>query len=608
MILQALYKLYEELSNQNKVPKNGWYMAKISHRLVIDEGGNFISIENCRGTVTKGKKDYEVPIEKQCPYIGVRTSGVKPYFLCDTPKYLLGIDKNDDITRSLQCFEASKVLHIKLLSKCNSRVARAICLYYEKWESCKAKENPNVIEMMSDLWKGNNVIFSVRDAYGNSNDAIDDPEIQKIWDNEIASKVESKHVGPCLVTGESGQELAILHPNIKGIGQNNGPFVCYNLESFCSQGYSKDDQGLNATISEKAAMGYSAALNYLLSDISHKKRIAGTTVVYWSEHGISAYQDLLGKCNFGDLIKENDNIDNVMDQICRGEVVEVNGVVINPKEVFYILGLEMNTKRIIVRFFYRSNFGNIIKNIDKYQKNLRIIGAPENKPIAPWATIKTAFNAKTNDSDHASQLMSSLMYAIFNDTRYPEALFRNIMLRIFATQDNNKTGKEAIRKVTYLNASYIKAYLIQNHRDRWGKEGGIQMTVNENCNEKSYVLGRMFALLEEIQEDANPNINSNIKDRYFSGACTTPAKVFPVLLKLTNVHMQKLNKTRKGLAVTLQKKMGNLMAKINMPDSGVPFPSRLTLEEQGAFVVGYYQEYKDRFVSKNKVQEEENNE
>ena len=122
------------------------------------------------------------------------------------------------------------------------------------------------------------------------------------------------------------------------------------------------------------------------------------------------------------------------------------------------------------------------------------------------------------------------------------------------------------------------------------------MAVNENCTQISYVLGRMFSVLEDIQQNANPGINSTIKDRYFNSACATPASVFPLLWKLSNAHLKKLSTPQ---AVYFQKKLGNLMEKITMPTTGMALPARLPLEEQGAFVLGYYQETQARFV-KNK--------
>ena len=121
------------------------------------------------------------------------------------------------------------------------------------------------------------------------------------------------------------------------------------------------------------------------------------------------------------------------------------------------------------------------------------------------------------------------------------------------------------------------------------------MGLNATSKDVPYVLGRLFAVLESIQKDVNPGINATIRDRYFNSACATPAFVFPILLKLANTHLSKLDE---GKAVYFKKRMGALMDKIIMPEEGIPFPSRLTLEEQGAFVLGYYQETQARYKGK----------
>ena len=121
------------------------------------------------------------------------------------------------------------------------------------------------------------------------------------------------------------------------------------------------------------------------------------------------------------------------------------------------------------------------------------------------------------------------------------------------------------------------------------KEPEITMKVNENCNAIPYVLGRLFAVLEGLQQTVNPGINATIKDRYFNAACATPGTVFSLLLKLSNAHLNKLGKDKKAWAITIQKKICDLLGKISMPDQGSPIPGRLTLDEQGMFILGYYQ-------------------
>lgn len=51
------------------------------------------------------------------------------------------------------------------------------------------------------------------------------------------------------------------------------------------------------------------------------------------------------------------------------------------------------------------------------------------------------------------------------------------------------------------------------------------MALNEDSNNTAYILGREFAVLEAIQEDANPGINATIKDKYFNSACATPRNI-----------------------------------------------------------------------------------
>lgn len=118
------------------------------------------------------------------------------------------------------------------------------------------------------------------------------------------------------------------------------------------------------------------------------------------------------------------------------------------------------------------------------------------------------------------------------------------------------------------------------------------MSLNETTN-VPYILGRLFSVLEAVQSDANPGINTTIKDRYFNSACATPALVFPTLLKLAQKHLQKLPD---GKAVFYNKQITELAALV--PESG--FPARLSLPDQGKFEIGYYHQTQKRFEKKNK--------
>ena len=130
------------------------------------------------------------------------------------------------------------------------------------------------------------------------------------------------------------------------------------------------------------------------------------------------------------------------------------------------------------------------------------------------------------------------------------------------------------------------------------------MGLNGKSKSVPYCLGRLFAVLEKIQKDdaRTGKINVTVKDKYFGSAMVTPAVVFPTLLKLSIHHLKNA-------------KNGNyyegLKGEILTQMEAEALPKRLSLEEQGEFALGYYQQEKDFYVSKkdkNQGQGKENNE
>lgn len=594
MILQSLVRLYDELSRQGKVAREGWGTAKVSHRLVLDEAGNLIGIVSARKKVLRGKKEKEIPSDMMVPLPFTRSSGVKANFLCDNSSYLLGVDKKGKPERTKECFEAARALHHQILDGCHGAEARAILSYFDRWHVDTAREYPLIQENLEDILDGANFLIQV----GNR-DATEVPEIRKAWDEYFKSAGEegNEERGQCLITGKKNEPIAVLHPKIKGIlgAQSSGAnLVSFNAPAFCSYGYD-GEQGKNAPVSKEAANAYGTALNFLLADRTHAKVMGDTTVVYWSEHAKTVCQDCFLGMMGDDSGLTDKELDDILIRMKNGQSADISGVMVSPDEPFYILGLAPNAARISVRFFLRNTFGAFMKNMAAHEERMKIVHPSWEKDWIPlWRVLKATVNPHSKDSSSSPLLAGSLLKTVFLDGRYPEALFQNILRRIFSDHDEPAGGgKPAVFKVSYVKAAIIKAYLLKNCGTKW--EGKIQMAVNENCNDISYVLGRLFSVLENIQQSANPGINSTIKDRYFNSACATPAAVFPVLWKLANAHLGKLDQPR---AVYFKKKLGLLMDKIAMPDRGTPLPHRLTLDEQGAFVLGYYQETQARYAGK----------
>ena len=619
MILTALVHLYEELCKQGKIQAEGWGIAKVSHRILLDKEGHLCGIISARKKVQKGKKESEVANTKIVPLHLIRPGKtIRANFLCDNVKYFLGLvpkerngksdsgneDKDNEEykrkqQRAIKCFEAAKNLHHDILDNCNVIEAKAILHYFDTWNPYEAIGN---LDNLADILLGDNFIFNV-----DGKDVLDLEDIRNVWETYYLKKKNKEPVlmGQCLVTGKKNQRIARLHPKIKGLTKGEANLVSFNQSAFCSYGGDdKKGKGKNAPVSERAAFAYGSALNALLADRSHSQIIGDTTIVYWSEHGISACQDFMMSFLGNHAGIDDHTLDTIVTHMRNGLPVDLEGVEISPDEPFYILGLAPNAGRISVRLFWRNTFRELAKNLALHQERMKLAGPSWKKQNIPLCKILEAMEkpkgkeqaAKPNGKGQAvSPLLSgSLFRAVLQNTKYPASAFQNILLRIFAEQDKAADGgRSAVEKISHTKAAFIKAYLLKNGQEHW--EGKLQMALNENCNDISYVLGRMFSLLENIQQSANPTINTTIKERYFNSACATPASVFPILLKLANTHLSKLDE---GKAVYFKKKMGALMDKIIMPEEGIPFPSRLTSEEQGVFILGYYQETQARYKGK----------
>lgn len=578
MILQSLMQYYESLAEEGKVPRMGWCHAKVSCAIDLNEDGQVKAIIPLKESEMFGKKEVWVPKQMNVPQMVVRSSGISANFLCDNSKYMLGIDSKGTSQRIKECFMAARDKHCSILQDSEGRMAKAIIRYFETWNPDNADVNPVIKAHWEDLTDGGNLIFCLKSEY-----AQEDEEIKKIW--HIYQENNSGLVdGICLVTGEKA-EISRIHRGIKGVpgAQSSGAaLVSFNAPAFESYG---KEQSYNAPVGKYAEFAYTTALNYLLSDKNYTFRLGDSMVVYWAESAQTQYQDLL-KNFLNPGIDNQKELEKVFGNLKNGLAVDIDDVKIDLNQRFYILCLAPNAARLSIRFFYENSFGNILTNLSKHYERMAIV-KPEwkNEYLSIQEMLTETGNNKLKDKKLVSNMASLVLRDILMDDRYPTGLYTEVLARIRAEQGG----------ITYGRAAIIKAYLIKNYNM---KEGEKYMGLNEKCNEQAYVLGRLFAILELIQKDANPGINSTIKDRYFNSACATPASVFPILIKLKNSHLKKIERGSTGLKIQYEKTITELMGKLNMAETQIGFPRRLSLEEQGKFMLGYYHQVQKRYEKK----------
>lgn len=578
MILQALVEHYDRLAEQGKVSREGWCMAKVSYGINLSKEGKVTGIISLKTEEERGKKKVWAPQVMTVPEMVTRSSGVSANFLCDNSKYLLGIDVEGTNQRLTECFEAAKEKHLTLLKDVNSEMAQAVCRFFESWDPRRAEENSEIQDYWDDITDGGNLIFCREINY-----AQDDPAIQEAWERARDSSDESEQMGICLVTGKQA-EISRIHKTIKGVpgAQSSGAaLVSFNAPAFESYG---KEQSYNAPVGRYAEFAYTTALNYLLGQREYTFQLGDSMILFWAEDAKEEYQAAFFSC--ADPKRDNQKeIKGIFDNLKQQRQVQFDDVVLNLEQKFYILSLAPNAARLSVRFFYQDSFGNILGNLAKHYERMSIV-----KPS--WAgeeylgirsMLSETVNQNSKDKTPVPNMAALVLQAILSGARYPASLYTDVLIRIRAEQGN----------ITWGRAGIIKAYLIRNMG--W-KEGENYMGLNEESQDRAYVLGRLFSVLESIQLDTNPGIKATIRDRYFNAACATPASVFPILVKLKNSHMKKLEREKGSAKIYYEKLLTEIMGKIEGE-----FPARLSLEEQGKFILGYYHQVQKKYEKGRKI-------
>lgn len=573
MILQALSALYDALAEKGTLEQPGWSPVKISWGLEIDREGTLKYLIPLQVEAERGKKKVFVPQVMNLPAPVKRTVGIEPNYLCDNSSYVLGVDHKGKPERALRCFEAFRALHRDMLGGIDHPAAQALVAFLNRWKPEEAQTHPLLAEQMEEICKGGNIIFLFE---GQRLHEI--PALREVWQAHFSDQADAE-VMQCLVTGKK-LPVQVLHPAIKGVqgAQSSGAsLVSFNSSSLESYGCA-DAQGRNAPVSTQAAFAYGAALNYLIAEPQHHLRMGDTTVVFWAEKGEKVYSDFMSGL-FDSSTLDDRTIMDALKCVANGQNATWNDMALNATTPFYILGLAPNAARLSVRFFLRSTFGDLMKNVERHQRDLEIVKPTFDhwNDLSVWWLLNETVNQKSQDKQPKPQLAGDLARAIWQGTPYPATLYEQTQMRI-----------RAEREVTRGRAAIIKAYLLR--QNSFEHKEVLTVKLNEEATYTPYLLGRLFAVLEELQDKANPGINTTIRDRYFSSASATPSVVFPTLIRLAQAHLKKVDE---GARRYYDGQIGQILAKIDEK-----YPMRLDLQDQGVFQLGYYHQTQKRYTKK----------
>lgn len=580
MLITELIHVYEELEKAGIV-RFGWNtFGDVHYGIDIDATGRIYQIL----PFIEGKKPRKMLIPSSTKK---ESSGLVDKYICGTSKYMLGYtfdNKKKAFELNEEAFEKTRNYHRKLLGTVNTPAAKAIVSYFDYYSD-------NLEELFETIDRENHKEYSgsVFMLCYDGKPVTEYPEIVQAWDEELPRRMNEENdcLGISMVSGELSK-IARLHPGIslRG-GQSKPALISFNENSFTSYGL---ESSANAPVSVIEAIKYTGGLNYLLETEGFHAMVGDTTVVMWTRNIDADYSSLSIDMMFG-LTDENKGIDQEeLNKICKdisaGKQVHFNEKLLLPDEEFFIAGFRPNGGRVQLEFFHESTFGELIRNIEAHYERLQLDDAKP-QSLLPWMILQET----VMDADKINKcLRRSFLLSIINNTRYPAEIYFGVLDRIRKEPQKPKNGNRKMpSKVTTRKAQVIKMYLAKNSPS--SKEV-ITLSLNKDAKSIGYQCGRLFAVLEKIQNDASGAETLAVK--HYNTAMVSPTFAFPKLLKLAQHYLSKLDKWQK---VWAEKLMQEIMEHIPS------FPKHLTSIEQGEFCLGYYHQKQDFFKPKNREEE-----
>lgn len=601
MILQALHNYYEAMRKAHRIATPGLEVKPIRWVIVIREDGTFVRLKDLKDPSDKKSKgqDYLVPA-------GLKRSGkcppAQPFW--DNRKYILGYEESaEGVSPCTDRLEDFKRLMAEIAELHPDNASfQAVCRFYEHYlgDEMPLPEDAHTERILASDW----MTFQLQG----------DTELLATQDDahDYAAQAYSTedNLGRCLITGEE-KPLAAFHARIVAPGSQAGATIAsFNDPAYLSYG---KKQGENAPISKYASFAHTTALNELLRNEQTRYTLGDISYVFWnSDLDDPSINETFRTVTFegvrdDDAQEQSDTNDEqpkrkskskkkasnptqdtykVLEQFKAIRGNRGQGEHWEDARQFYVLGLTAGG-RITIKYWQQGTVSEIFDRVYQHLVDMNIISwdgfvDEENPPLRSLYGIVKSVSTPSKSSTFATNLVQSIVESILSGNPYPMTLQQACVNRI--TQE---------RTVSELRAAILKGCI--NRKARIYKQlKELDMALDKQNDNIAYLAGRLFAVLEQIQQASlGKGVNATIRDRFYASASTRPNMVMGRLIALSNHHLSKLRKEKPGLAVNLEKLLGEIFALI--PAEAPTFPATFSLDEQSLFAVGYYHQKVDTY-------------
>lgn len=527
---------------------------KCSWDIVIDKEGNFLDLIPC-----------DITIEAE----NLTAKKGKARLLLDKPEETLGFDEDKHEKYIAKLAEYKDIQELS-----------PVFSFYDKPEEVE-KVRKVFLELPQAKQKGN-LTFMFNSERILSNENVRNA-IKKKYEECLSLKKQGTYL--CAVCGTNNYPiLDEPHGSVKlPKGQTSGSMlVSYNTNAFESFNLKGN---LNSGICSNCARNYIEALQYLVGNgheittekgekkfkFSNRQKISDDTIVlFWTkkpDDDIDPFSDI---CQ-----PTEERVRELFSSITTGDHERVNTEVEN---YFYCCTMSSAAARIAVRDW-------MAISVSQYQKNLKQwfddIATVKNKGCETYypginsildSCIKKKKKLTDSDVKAKARIGSILWHVALTNAPLPLMILQSVLTQI----EHEKTTKYC-KTFSSEKSTVIRLVLNRNIK----KTYYMKKELDEQNESKAYLCGRLFALICLLQYKAHEGkeVNSSIRDRFFTSASSNPSRAMSILLtKYVPVYQKKT----KG---AYTKSITDIASRIEH------FPEKLTLTERGEFALGYYYQY-----------------
>ena len=506
----------------------------------------------------------------------VRTVGIKPRLLMDNAEYALGLAKKEGDKKAIGRHESFKALIGVCAEATAEPSVQTVAEYLSSHDPQHFKNTQ--LAAFSDFTPDSNVMFSVDGV-----NPLELPAVQQFWASQfVQNDAEGESfTAECMITGEIGPVMEREPVKIKGIlgGQTSGMnFISANASAFESYGLHASHI---APVKFEVAEQYANGLNRLLADPNTSLKVGGVTYAFWTGAGaVPLVGESLREPPAG--LGRRFTAQKKRDKKARSEEVRetLRGIftgqqpTLNPSAAFYAVGLTPSKSRIAVRTHLSSTVQEAVDNLANYfeAQTLAMLNDKYDREVYDLRTLISAMYRDISKEHTAPDVDALVQFAL---TGRP--LPRSFLVRLAGRNRADEFH------VTRPRAVLTKLVLISNDWKELNMDKDSLEALNPEQQEPAYHLGRLLAVLDDIQTSAMRGVNTTLVDRFYGSMSTTPYAVVGRLIQGSQAHLQKLRKDNEPAYRAKQGELENVMSRLR------DIPAKpLSTAQQALFALGYY--------------------